>query len=77
MSLVIACQHERRRLAVLHELAIRAVDEARVVEIVIERVDYLLGRFGMVFEAFCPALEVGGVSRLHGTHAPDGLRPHG
>ena len=61
----------------LHELAVDAVEEAGVVEVVIERIEHLLGGLRMVLEALRPRVESRGAAGLHGAHAPDGLRDHG
>src|SRR3989442_13417996 len=49
----------------------------RSVQVLVERIQHLLGGLGVVLEGLGPRVESGGAARRHGAHPPDGLREHG
>ena len=77
MRRIVARQHQAGRLAARHEGAVDAVDEARAVEVLIERLQHLIGGLGVVLQGLRPGFEIGGAGRRHGSYPPDALRNHG
>src|SRR5690242_6241714 len=77
VGLVVAGQHQARRLDLRDEGAVDAIDEAGGVEVPAERVEHLLGGLRMVFEGFGPAVKAGGAAGRHRADAADRLCQHG
>src|SRR5712664_2658383 len=73
MRLIVARQHQARRPAARHERAVHAVEEAGTVQVLVERIQHLLGGLGVVLEGPGPRVESRGAARGYRSDPPDGL----